>query len=164
MRKRVLPFFALLLIMTFTGCTQNTPTSGSDSHISFNVNSSNSEHNDNSSSSVNGSTNSGENDDITSDVQTNSDVPTVYMTSDISTQGMLAVYNALGWQPAGKVAVKLSMGEPPASNYLCPELIKDLVQSVDGTIVECNTAYRLPCEEFEENNYNLRFRHCKILL
>jgi Uncharacterized Fe-S center protein len=37
--------------------------------------------------------------------------------------------------------VKLSTGEPPNSNYLKPELIKDLVQSVNGTIVECNTAY-----------------------
>ncbi len=133
MRKRVLPFFALLMIMTFTGCTQNTPTSGSDNHISFNVNSSNSENSVNSTDSLNSST--------PSDVPTNSDVPTVYMTTDISPQGMMAVYNALGWQPTGKVAVKLSTGEPPASNYLRPELIKDLVQSVDGTIVECNTAY-----------------------
>ena len=39
------------------------------------------------------------------------------------------------------MAVKLSTGEPPASNYLQPELIGDLVQSVNGTIVECNTAY-----------------------
>lgn len=39
------------------------------------------------------------------------------------------------------MAVKLSTGEPPASNYLDPALIKDLVQSVDGTIVENNTAY-----------------------
>ncbi len=69
------------------------------------------------------------------------DSSTVYFTSDISPNGMMAVYNALGWQPTGKVAVKLSTGEPPASNYLRPELIKDLVQSVDGTIVECNTAY-----------------------
>lgn len=66
---------------------------------------------------------------------------TVYFTSDISPEGLMAVYEALGWQPTGKVAVKLSTGEPPASNYLDPELIKDLVQSVDGTIVECNTAY-----------------------
>lgn len=65
----------------------------------------------------------------------------VYFTSDISPEGLMAVYEALGWQPTGKVAVKLSTGEPPASNYLDPELIKDLVQSVDGTIVECNTAY-----------------------
>ena len=54
---------------------------------------------------------------------------------------MIAVYEALGWEPAGKVAVKLSTGEPPASNYLRPELIKDVVELVDGTIVECNTAY-----------------------
>ena len=67
--------------------------------------------------------------------------PVVYMTTDISPEGLLAVYEALSWTPNGNVAVKLSTGEPPASNYLRPELIKDLVQSVDGTIVECNTAY-----------------------
>ena len=67
--------------------------------------------------------------------------PVVYFTSDITPEGLVAVYNKLGWAPNGKVAVKLSTGEPPASNYLRPELIKDLVQSVNGTIVECNTAY-----------------------
>lgn len=66
---------------------------------------------------------------------------TVYFTSDISPEGLTAVYEALQWKPTGRVAVKLSTGEPPASNYLDPQLIKDLVQSVDGTIVECNTAY-----------------------
>lgn len=65
----------------------------------------------------------------------------VYMTTDISPEGLMAVYEALGWVPSGSVAVKISTGEPPASNYLRPELIADLVQSVDGTIVECNTAY-----------------------
>ena len=65
----------------------------------------------------------------------------VYFTGDISPEGMVAIYEALGWEPAGKVAVKLSTGEPPASNYLRPELIGDLVELVDGTIVECNTAY-----------------------
>jgi uncharacterized Fe-S center protein len=65
----------------------------------------------------------------------------VYMTTDISPEGLMAVYEAMGWTPEGKVAVKLSTGEPPASNYLKPELMKELVQSVDGTIVECNTAY-----------------------
>ena len=47
----------------------------------------------------------------------------------------------MGWDAKGKVGVKISTGEPPASNYLRPELIKNLVQSVKGTIVECNTAY-----------------------
>lgn len=65
----------------------------------------------------------------------------VYMTTNLSPAGLMAVYEALGWEPEGKVAVKLSTGEPPASNYLKPELIQDLVQSVNGTIVECNTAY-----------------------
>lgn len=65
----------------------------------------------------------------------------VYFTADISPEGLMRVYEALGWTPTGKVAVKLSTGEPPASNYLRPELIGDLVQSVNGTIVECNTAY-----------------------
>ena len=65
----------------------------------------------------------------------------VFMTTDISPEGLMAVYEALNWTPTGKVAVKLSTGEPPASNYLRPELIKDVVQSVNGTIVECNTAY-----------------------
>lgn len=69
------------------------------------------------------------------------EVSTVYFTSNITPEGLMAVYEALGWEPTGKVAVKLSTGEPPASNYLDPQLIKDLVQSVDGTIVECNTAY-----------------------
>ena len=67
--------------------------------------------------------------------------PVIYFTSDISPEGLMAVYQALDWMPTGKAAVKLSTGEPPASNYLRPELIQDLVQSVDGTIVECNTAY-----------------------
>lgn len=65
----------------------------------------------------------------------------VYFTSDISPEGLAAVYEKLNWTPEGRVAVKVSTGEPPASNYLRPELIKDLVQSVEGTIVECNTAY-----------------------
>lgn len=73
--------------------------------------------------------------------QASQEPPVVYMTTDISPEGLKAVYEALNWTPTGKVAVKLSTGEPPASNYLRPELIGELVQSLDGTIVECNTAY-----------------------
>lgn len=77
--------------------------------------------------------------DSTSQEEISSSV--VYFTSDISPEGLMAVYEALEWEPTGSVAVKLSTGEPPASNYLEPDLIQELVQSVDGTIVECNTAY-----------------------
>lgn len=66
---------------------------------------------------------------------------TVCFTSDISAEGLVKLCDALGWTPSGKTAVKISTGEPPASNYLRPELIGDLVKKVDGTIVECNTAY-----------------------
>lgn len=67
--------------------------------------------------------------------------PAVYMTRDISPAGLMAVYEALGAElPAGKTAVKISTGEN-GSNYLRPELIGDLVRAVNGTIVECNTAY-----------------------
>ena len=66
----------------------------------------------------------------------------VYYTSDISPQAMLDIYAALGVELTGdNIAVKLSTGEPPASNYLDPNLIADLVHQVDGTIVENNTAY-----------------------
>ena len=69
------------------------------------------------------------------------EAPVVYMTADISPAGLMAVYEALGREAAGEnVAVKISTGET-GSNYLRPELIGEFLQAVDGTIVECNTAY-----------------------
>jgi uncharacterized Fe-S center protein len=65
----------------------------------------------------------------------------VYMTKSITPEGLLAVYGALGLEASGNVAVKISTGEPGNPHYLSPTLIKDLVQKVNGTIVECNTAY-----------------------
>ena len=47
-----------------------------------------------------------------------SDIPIVYMTKDISADGLMNAYLSLGWQPEGNTAVKLSTGEPPNSNYL----------------------------------------------
>ena len=67
-------------------------------------------------------------------------VPVVYMTTNISSDGLMAIYEALGASPEGSIAVKLSTGEP-GSNYLRTDLIGELVQSLDATIVECNTAY-----------------------
>lgn len=68
-------------------------------------------------------------------------LPKVYMTTDISAEGLVKVYEALGVEATGNVAVKISTGEPGGKNYLKPALIKNLVQKVNGTIVECNTAY-----------------------
>lgn len=69
------------------------------------------------------------------------DYSTVYFTSDISPTGLMNIYNMLEFTPQGNTAIKLSTGEAGGNNYLSPDLIKDLVQSVNGTIVECNTAY-----------------------
>ena len=68
-------------------------------------------------------------------------VPRVYMTREITPEALVKVYEALGRSADGRVAVKISTGEPGGHNFLQPALIKDLVQKVKGTIVECNTAY-----------------------
>ena len=65
----------------------------------------------------------------------------VYFTRDISARGLMAIYDALGVELRGKVAVKISTGEPGGHNFLQPTLIKPLVDKLHGTIVECNTAY-----------------------
>lgn len=68
----------------------------------------------------------------------------VFFTRDISPKGLLKVYNAVSSQRRldGKIGVKISTGEAGGNNYLKPELIAPLVQTVNGTIVECNTAYK----------------------
>ena len=68
-------------------------------------------------------------------------LPKVYMFKEITPENLVKIYKTLGREATGKVAVKLSTGEPGGHNFLQPALIKDLVQLVDGTIVECNTAY-----------------------
>ena len=77
----------------------------------------------------------------TTETPVDNSLPKVYMTTDISPKGLVKVYEALGREANGKVAVKISTGEPGGHNFLQPSLIKDLVQKVNGTIVECNTAY-----------------------
>ena len=79
--------------------------------------------------------------DVHSTLNPDPDAPTVYFTSDISAAGLVRVYEALGVPASGRVAVKISTGESEHSNHLRPALIKDLVQKVNGTLVECNTAY-----------------------
>ena len=72
---------------------------------------------------------------------TDTSAPVVYYTSDLSPEGLMKAYTALGRELQGKVAVKLSSGEAGNNHYLQPALIKELVQKYNGTIVECNTAY-----------------------
>lgn len=65
----------------------------------------------------------------------------VYLTRDISPESLVKIYKALGKKAEGRVAVKISTGEGTNPNYLKPELISKLVDEVQGTIVECRTAY-----------------------
>ncbi len=67
--------------------------------------------------------------------------PKVYFTKEITPEALVKIYKALGKEAQGRVAVKISTGEAGGHNYLSPELIRDLVSEVNGTIVECNTAY-----------------------
>ena len=69
------------------------------------------------------------------------DVPVVDMFKNITPENLIAIYKQLGRPVSGKVAVKIHTGEPGGNNYLKPALIKDFVQSINGTIVECCTAY-----------------------
>ena len=59
----------------------------------------------------------------------------VYFTKDISAEGLVKIYEALGVKAFGHVAVKISTGESKHSNHLRPELIKDLVSKVNGTLL-----------------------------
>ena len=67
--------------------------------------------------------------------------PKVYLTREITPESLVKVYKALGVPAKGRVAVKMSTGEGSNPNYLKPELVKDLIFEVNGTVVECNTAY-----------------------
>ena len=66
---------------------------------------------------------------------------TVYFTNEITPESLVKIYKALGVEATGRVAVKISTGEGGNNHYLKPTLIRNLVDEVGGTIVECCTAY-----------------------
>ena len=65
----------------------------------------------------------------------------VYFTKDLTPEGAIRLYDALGVTLPGKVAVKLHSGEVGNQNFLRPDFCKPIVEHVHGTVVECNTAY-----------------------
>lgn len=79
----------------------------------------------------------------------------VYFIKEISESSLIKIYEALGIKLKGKVAIKISTGELGGHNYLKPELIKGLVNKLNGTIVECNTAY--------EGNRNTTEKHIEVI-
>ncbi|MBQ8051745.1 MAG: DUF362 domain-containing protein [Bacteroidaceae bacterium] len=87
---------------------------------------------------------------------------TVYLTREISPEALVKIYEALGVEATGRVAVKMSTGEGSNPNYLKPELIKDLIGRVEGTIVECNTAYGNAPEDAGDDRNNSA-NHWKVI-
>ena len=65
----------------------------------------------------------------------------VYFTSEITPESVIKMYETVGIKLPGKVAVKLHSGEEGNQNYLRPEFVKKIIEHVNGTVVECNTAY-----------------------
>lgn len=65
----------------------------------------------------------------------------VYFCQEITPDNIVKIYEALNKQLPGKVAVKLHSGEKGNQNYIKPEMVKRIVEHVNGTVVECNTAY-----------------------
>ena len=67
--------------------------------------------------------------------------PKVYFTRRTDKEGLLELYQRLGVTLEGNVAVKLHSGEKGNQNYVRPEFVRPLIELVQGTVVECNTAY-----------------------
>ena len=65
----------------------------------------------------------------------------VYYTKNITQENLIKIYEALGINLDGNVGIKVSTGEDGAKGYLKKELIGPLVKKLNGTIIECNTAY-----------------------
>ena len=79
----------------------------------------------------------------------------VFFTREITPESVLRLYNELGKKPTGRIAIKLHSGERGNQNYLTPEFWRPVIDSVGGTVVECNTAY--------EGARNSTEKHKKLL-
>lgn len=65
----------------------------------------------------------------------------VYFTREITPEAVLKLYNALNLKLNGNVAVKLHSGETGNQNFIRPEFFRSIIEYINGTVVECNTAY-----------------------
>ncbi len=80
---------------------------------------------------------------------------TVYFTKNLSKESLIKIYEKLGVNLEGNVAVKVHSGEAGNQNFLHPEYFKDIIDHVNGTVVECNTAY--------EGQRNTTEKHKKLM-
>ena len=85
----------------------------------------------------------------------------VYFSSKITKESVLNLYRTLGVELKGNVAVKVHSGEPGNQNFIRPDFWSDMINEVNGTVVECNTAYagrrnttKAHLETFKEHGWN----------
>lgn len=79
----------------------------------------------------------------------------VYFTKEITSEALVKLYKKLNIELTKPTAVKLHSGEEENQNYLKPEFMKDIIEEVDGVVVECNTAY--------EGSRNTTSKHQKLM-
>ena len=79
----------------------------------------------------------------------------VYFTKEITPESLVKIYEKLEKELTGNVAVKVHSGEKGNQNYLKPEFMKNIIEKVKGTVVECNTAY--------EGARNTTEKHIKLM-
>lgn len=84
--------------------------------------------------------------------------PIVYFSREITPEKVLELYRALGRELPGKIAVKVHSGEEGNQNFLHPEFWKSVVDAVNGTVVECNTAYE-GARNYTEQHRRLLRKH-----
>ncbi|MBQ7917870.1 MAG: DUF362 domain-containing protein [Clostridia bacterium] len=65
----------------------------------------------------------------------------VYFSKEITPEKVVEIFKKLNVELGEKVAVKLHSGEKGNQNYIRPEFVKPIIDLVNGTVVECNTAY-----------------------
>lgn len=75
----------------------------------------------------------------------------VYFTKEITPESVIKMYEKIGKELLGKVAVKLHSGEQGNQNYIRPEFVKAIVERVNGTVVECNAAYEVARNSTEKH-------------
>ena len=85
--------------------------------------------------------------------------PIVYFTKEITPEKLIEIYEKLGVELTGKVGVKVSTGEDGAKGYLKADLIEPLVKKLNGTIIECNTAYPLTKRDNKEDHLKVAEKH-----
>jgi len=129
MKKVISIGTVLVMLLSLCSCGRTEKATSSDEYVAHSTTETSSDADDDSSQTTE---TAGQSDEDASSNFEDLSAPVVFFTSDISAEGLARLYEKLIWEPIGNLAVKVSTGEPPASNYPRQELIGELVQSLNG--------------------------------